>query len=207
MDTSELLELIDKLNSYIDAKFVSLDNSIPTEIKVRYRKLCEIIDRCNEINIPIPDNVKAEHAELEANFSMPSKNKEELTQLADTLSDLSKKIRSRLRGQHNTFLTRSSPKKLKVTFPDGTTIFDIKAADVFVQALQHIGLERIAELKSIRIKGHPLVSLQRNPNGGRALRKIDNYFIETHSSTEQKAMFIRRIAKELNIDVKVEISE
>ena len=207
MNNFDPFEALSKLNAYIEERLRSLKTSPSIEAKSRHRKVCEIIDRCNDLNIPIPDEIKAEEENLTNMIALPSKERQELEALKDEFVSLAKKIKYSLKGMHKRKLTsgpKAPPKKLRVTFSGGIVFAETSATDTFIKTLQYIGLKHISELKEIVLAGYPLVSAQKNESG-RRVRHIEGYFIETHSSTAQKAKFIQRIANLLEINLSVEI--
>ena len=93
---------------------------------------------------------------------------------------------------------------LRVIFPDGTEIANRNATLTFVQAIKKIGIERVVQLKM----GRELVREDTNFSGKSARPvSIENYYIDTHSSTSEKKMYLDKISQQLNLNLKVEISE
>jgi len=212
MDSYDPLEIVYQLRVWVEKSlenYSSLDAATLVEAKARYRTVIEIINGLEKLLIPTPEDINLEKANLENILKVPSEEKGKLTVLAKELSSLAIDIKRQLRVMRSpktTEGTKAPPKGLQVTFPDGVVFCESTATKTFIRTLQHIGLERVSELQSIRILGHPLVSTQKNESAGNA-REIDGYYIETLSSTETKAKYIRGIASNLNIDIIVNVIE
>lgn len=208
MENYDPLETVDQLRAWADKSLSSLrtDTVRMAAAKRRYRTVMKVVDQLERLNIPISEDIISEKETLEE-LIRTSNEMGRLTSLAKELSSLAKDINHQLRGERGsrTNKGRRGPRKhLRVSFHDGTVIHESRAVDTFVKAIQHIGLRRIAKLETIRAHGHPLVSTIRNESS-RGIRELDGYFVETHSSTTDKARFIKRIADALRIDVSVDV--
>lgn len=200
MENYDPLAGIAQIKEWVDESFVSLKAASLAETKARYRGVIRVIGQLHKLGIPIPDALKAEKEDLEEFLNVPKEHERKLTSLAQELSSLAQDINHQLEDK------RRRPTRLEVMFPDGTVICEDKAIDTFVKSLQYIGLKRIAELQSIKQYGHPLVSTQRNESSrARSVRELDGYFIDTRSSTKQKARYLQYIADALRIDIAVDI--
>lgn len=91
---------------------------------------------------------------------------------------------------------------LRITFPDGYILQRPRGADCFTEALQRLGLERVAEL-NIRESGVPLVG--RVKDRRYTQRHVDGWYVVTHSNTLRKKTTLHDIATRLGIKLKVEI--
>lgn len=206
------LVMIADLRTWIEERFRSLeaassDEAKKDEARARYREVVDVIRRLERLQHPVSKKTRAEKAELEEFLHTLNEDENQLTVLAEELSSLVKDIKGRLRdirGRKTPRGVKSMPKRLRVEFPDGTIFCENKAVDTFVQALNHIGLERVLEL-SIKLNRHPLVSTRRLEQV-RAARELNGYFIETHSSTDQKARCIEKIADALRIELSVSVN-
>ena len=203
MNNYDPLETANQLTTWVEESLSSLNTASLAEAKARYHDIKKLITQHEELHIPISENIKTEKETLEASIGASEK----LTSLARELSSLAKHINSQLRNMPRPGTRRGGiarPKKLRVEFADETVICENKAVDTFIRFLRHIGLERVSELQSIKSLGHPLVSTEKN-NAARQARETDGYFIETNSSTKQKAEYIRRVARQLHIQISVDI--
>jgi len=203
MNNLDSFEILDKLRCQIEKELTSLDDSVISEAQLRRRKVHEIIAKCDELGIPVPFEIKSEQETLECIIS----TRQKFIRLADDLSTLSKNIKDQLKNrvpQKRAAIPRSAPKKLYVTFSDGAVFSEGTATNVFISTLQHIGFRQISELEYIQVAGYPLVSTRKNKSG-RQICEMEGYYIEAHSSTEQKANFIRRIANECGVDLNVDV--
>ena len=180
------------------------------EAKARYQEVIGIIRQLEKLHLPVSDEIKSEKAALEDSLRAPNEDEDQLTVLARELSSLAKDIQLRAKQIQKTPSggVKAPPKRLRVEFSDGTIIDENKAADTFIHAIRHIGLQRVSELP-IKKFGHPLVSTRMPkyelPHYTKTLREIDGYFINTYSGTNQKAQYIKRIADTLQMDISVSI--
>ena len=204
MDNYNPFQMVHQLRAWVEESLSSPD-TVPLETATtRYREIIKVIDQLKKLDIPISPDIKSEKKSLEE-FISASKKIKKLTDLSNELSTLARDIDRHLKKLKGG--KTSSPKKLRVVFPDGTVIFENKAVDTFIKSFQYIGLEHVSELKSIRSHGgHPIVSRKENESAGQ-VRKIDGYFIETHSGTEQKARYIQDVAKALHLEISVELTD
>lgn len=209
MDSLDPFDMVSQLQHWIENTFSCFEEniSVSAEAKKRYQIVIEIIKRCEQLNMPIPDEVMFEKANIEEIFNASRVKKEQLSGIAKALSTLADSINHKLsstRSPQKRTGTRRPNRALRITFPDGTVVEGSNAANTFINTIEYIGLERVSELRSIRSYGHPLVSSEQNEHARNA-HKIRGYYIETHSSTKRKASYIRRIAEELNIDITIEL--
>lgn len=113
---------------------------------------------------------------------------------------------------HKTYGTRKvvkgeiAPKTiLRVTMPDGSVIAKPTAKDTFVDAIVAIGIERVRPL-GVKFCKIPIISNTRDKKYGKAQRDVGNgWLILHHSSTADKKKMLDKIAKALNLNLKVEI--
>lgn len=93
---------------------------------------------------------------------------------------------------------------LAITFPDGTRICESVAARSFVMAIEKVGVERVKQL-DMNVCGVPLIATQRIDRYGKSQWPCGKFYVMTHSSTESKKEALQRIAKELSLQLRVEI--
>ena len=206
MEHFEALELIRQLRTWVDKTLSSLTDIPLAEARVRYRKVTNVMAQINDLHMPIPEDIRAEKETLEELISMSSE-RDKLVSLAKELSSLARDINHRLRGTQSSVTPlggKAPPKILRVTFSDGKVICERTASSTFIRTLQHIGLERVAELRSIRRYGHPIVSNRRNESGG-MIHEVDGFYVETRTATKDKATLLERIEQELGIGISVEM--
>ena len=207
------LVMIEKLKIWVKERFRALQSASSDgendAAKARYREVVDVIRRLEKLQVPVPEEIRSEKAALEEFLYASNEDENQLTILAKELSSLAKNIRGRLQDIRHQKTPRGSnvpPKQLRVEFPDGTIACENKATDTFVQVLDYIGLKRVSELPIKRF-GCPLVSTRKQESASMYLmaRELNGYFIQTTSSTDQKAKFIQRIAKKLDIKITVNI--
>ena len=90
---------------------------------------------------------------------------------------------------------------LKITF--GSVIECNKASETFRQFVLMVGIEKVRSL-NYKYNKMPLVSNTLDDKYSQVPLN-DGWYLMTHSSTKKKKYQIERIAKELHIDIKVEI--
>jgi hypothetical protein len=100
---------------------------------------------------------------------------------------------------------RNSRSKLRITFSDGTVFCDTSATRTMMQAIEHIGIEKVKSLgmESCHI---PLISNQIVPKYKEWLKPIgDGYYLMTQSNTDQKFLQLTAIKNQLNLDFNIEM--
>jgi len=131
--------------------------------------------------------------------------------IADVLPD-AVEIKPDPEVQHKTYGSRNvgkgdiAPKtRLRVIMPNGQVITHAKAKDTFIEAILTIGIERVRSL-GLKFCKIPIISNTRDKKYGRAQHDVGNgWMILTHSSTADKKKILDKIAKALNIKLRVEI--
>lgn len=89
--------------------------------------------------------------------------------------------------------------------PDGTTIEHKAAKDTFVEVIQKIGVECVRPI-GLKFCKVPIVSNNRDAKYGKAQVPVEGgWLILTHSSTYDKKKQLDKIAKALDLNLKVEV--
>lgn len=119
------------------------------------------------------------------------------------LLPLSKHIETKKsQKQHIVVNPRSS---LRVTFPNGKVIQEGKALSTFISALEEIGLQKVSDL-NISLDRQNFVTRAPVENGTHASwHRVGNWFVNTHSSSSDKARYLRKISNALHLNLKIEI--
>lgn len=94
--------------------------------------------------------------------------------------------------------------KFRVTFPDLSVIEETKATETLAKTIDKIGVERVLGLGLI-LNGEPFISETPSQKYPSASKKIEKYFVSTHSSTSSKVSTLKKIMKLLSIDAKIEV--
>ena len=197
MDDYDPIKAVRKLRAWVEESLSSQNTGTLASAMKRYREITKVIDQLQRLGISVSEDIISEKKVLEQLI-----NASELRGLANELLTLARDINRHLGKLEG---GKAPAQKLRVTFPDGAVIFEKKAVDTFVNSLRYIGLDLVAELQSVRSHGgHPIVSRERNESAG-MVREVDGYFIETKSSTEQKARHIKDVAKALRIEISVDL--
>jgi len=106
------------------------------------------------------------------------------------------KVKIENRGRFCTF---------SVTFADGTTVACDNACETFVNAIRHVGLQRVIDA-GFAYSGEPLVSKRRHEKYASQSRKTpEGYYIQTHSSTNSKVRTLERLFLVLGVEAMVEL--
>ena len=105
-------------------------------------------------------------------------------------------------------IKRSPQKGLNVYFGDDIHIYDRKASTTFCLALDKMGLDK-AEKLNITNDGDPLISKKEQKGPNAVPHKVGNtgYYVNTHSGTRQKKLWLEKIAKALGINIEVVVSD
>lgn len=78
------------------------------------------------------------------------------------------------------------------------------STETFLSAIKALGPEQVANLKDIRMEGMPLVVSSMDCR--MQMRRLgEGWFVCTHMPTKSKKSFLERIAKQLNVKIKVEM--
>lgn len=97
---------------------------------------------------------------------------------------------------------RSAPKKLVVTFDDGTTICEGSSSVTFAQCIERIGVEKIKSLGLERY-GLPLLSAVKSEKYSSV--QIGDMHLITHFNAEDKRAILRSIGRLIGISLNVSI--
>ena len=98
---------------------------------------------------------------------------------------------------------KSPALSLRVTI-NRKKIQEKNATETFLSAINAIGPERVASLKDICIEGFPLVVASMDCR--MQMRQLSKgWFVCTHVPTKSKKSLLERIAKQLDVNIKVEI--
>jgi hypothetical protein len=118
-------------------------------------------------------------------------------------NDFDLTIRNRVQlSEQSGFLERSPKSAMIVRFVDGTIIDCATAAETFVRAIEHIGLERVKNLGMVLNK-HPLVS--QYPDKNYSQIKSGAFFVGTHASNLAKKRLLEEIAGRLKIKMEISV--
>jgi len=104
---------------------------------------------------------------------------------------------------------RGKKQRLKVTFDDGTEICDVSATITMMQAIDKIGVERVAAL-GMEVCHVPLVSKEITPRYAEWTKEIKpgcGWYLMAQSDTKQKYMQLKSIFAQLEIGAKIEIGD
>ena len=98
--------------------------------------------------------------------------------------------------------SKSAKTILRVTMPNGRVIQRPTAAQAMADVIYEIGIEKINAL-GYKVCGVDLVSRYKHEKYGQT--SIGNYYICTHSNTENKKRLLMQIAKDIGITLQIEI--
>lgn len=104
-------------------------------------------------------------------------------------------------------IPRESPKKMRVTFPDGEVICYKRVVNTFIDTIKKIGPERVASL-GLEVRHHPLVSREKIGLFKDNSRPIDDeWYVITESDTAQKYLQLMSISTQLGLGLNIEMAE
>ncbi len=102
---------------------------------------------------------------------------------------------------------RGKKQRLRVTFADGVVICDVNATTTMMQAIEKLGIERVASL-GMEVCHVPLVSREIVPRYAPWTKEFgDGWYLMAQSDTKQKYMQMKTIVAQLDEDAKVEIGD
>lgn len=102
---------------------------------------------------------------------------------------------------HRNHRTRNAPQtRLRVTMPDGTVIEHPKATDTWIEVILELGPDRV-----LKVDEGQIISTTPNFRRGRPEVQHGQYYISKDYSTSRKKELLDRIAKDLGVQLKVEI--
>ena len=104
---------------------------------------------------------------------------------------------------------KNASKRLRVRFPDGTTVCQSKAIDTYKEVLCRIGLQRVHSL-GLTHAGYNLVGKeQRQSNKNPMLwqHKVDDWYIYVNLSNGRKMHCLKAISDELHLGLRIDVVE
>lgn len=100
---------------------------------------------------------------------------------------------------------RATKKLLRVTMPDGTVICHKSATMTFIEALAGIDSSDYARI-SLEICHLPLLCTEIYPRYKKWMKPLkDGWYVNAQSDTDQKYMQLQSIAKQLGINMEIEV--
>jgi polyhydroxyalkanoate synthesis regulator phasin len=207
MSDNNPFDMIEDIRSWVNNELEGIEIPNNDQLNDRYNKIVKIIKMSEKESLPVSQELLNEKKQIEEDlkdFALSDEELQEVLSVAEKLSELSKQIKKQVNQLKNPGKQeKKSPTIMCVKFNDGTVIQKDNAVDTFLEALEYIGLEKIASQTNIIAQGHALVSRKKNLRP--SAKEIDGYYIETHSSTKQKKRWLERIAEKLNIGIECEI--
>jgi len=97
---------------------------------------------------------------------------------------------------------KSSPKKIKVTFPSGEILNYSNVTETFVNTIIKIGVENVRKL-NLKSLGVDFISTVKHPRYHQ--RQIGKYYIMVKTSTLNKHRYLQEINRRLNLGLKIEL--
>lgn len=102
---------------------------------------------------------------------------------------------------------RAKRKRIKVTFVDGTEFCDANATTTMIQAIEKIGIERVAAL-GMEVCHIPLVAQEVNQKYASWIKPMSNgWHLMAQSDTKQKYMQLKSIMKQISTEAIVELGD
>lgn len=104
------------------------------------------------------------------------------------------------------FTIRNASVGFSVKFGDGTVIREADAKTTMVEAIRHIGFERVAAFRGVSFVGYPLVGKQKRPllkPNDKWQEKIGEWYVYTNLANDRKIRVLNDLAKFLHIDISI----
>jgi hypothetical protein len=179
--------------------------------------ICKFNELIHSLN-HFADDIKIACAEasLEGDFKLVAKLSNDSLKIQGTLKEVislsnswSKGLARPTHDKNNqgneikkTYFSKKPPTRLCVTIA-GKQILEKKAADTFVSAIEHMGIERVSKL-SKNLSGIPLLSKVQS-TGYHTQKQSGSWYITTHSSTKNMKIILEEIGRSLRIPIQVKI--
>lgn len=98
---------------------------------------------------------------------------------------------------------KSPAQVLRVTI-NRKQIQEKNSTETFLACIKMFGAERVAALPDVKVEGLPLVVPTKDIR--LQMRQLDkHWFVCTHMPTKSKKSFLERIAKQLGVNMKIEL--
>jgi hypothetical protein len=198
-----LQRLRDWVNDSLD-EALNQQNKVSDDLRKKYTDLLKTIRILESQSLDIPREVRERRLSYENALSNEGEEIKNILDMSKDILSLSKEIKYRIKKanklKHGT--KRGPSTKLKVRFENGPLIQETTASKTFIEALDYMGLEKVADLRIICRK-QPLVSKE-EPVGD-PKKTVNGYDITLKNSTKNKADYLEQIAKELGYDIIVDI--
>lgn len=102
---------------------------------------------------------------------------------------------------------RAKKRRIKVLFADGTEFCDSNATTTMIQAIEKIGVERVASL-GLEVCHIPLVAQEVNQKYASWTKPMSNsWYLMAQSDTKQKYMQLKSIITQLSIEATVQLGD
>lgn len=205
-----------EVNKLLCISYEKIEKLEATRIQVKLEEAWKthFDDICNAVTLNLSPKVKNVNTEeirkfvsqklsSDENLLNTTKHTTDISQISIVNTPVPSSQPPSISTTSNPTAIRKFPRTLKVTFPDGKTIFSSMAKDVFLQTIATIGAEQVMKI-GLMISGFPLISLQRNSKyDSHAIN--DEYHVLTNSNTDAKAKYLETISEKLNLGLVIEI--
>lgn len=176
---SKLVRTIESFTAFIEKSFAPTADELAKESAVQ--KLCTELTGFNDLNEEVKKALLDREIKIQRNAVKTPK---------ETI----------VRQSGN----KKTPLLLRVIFSDGTEIAENKATHTFIKTIEKIGIQRVFKLKM----GREIIREDTNFKGNSVkLKKCENYYIDIHSSTYEKKMYLDKISQQLKLNLKVQTLE
>lgn len=187
--------LIDKYKEYCKKKDSQRKRKNDDLRKNQAKELIDFLKRIKENHLESfandQQNDIVQNVPMVSNVSNPEKN--DVTPMKTEPHKSTKKVKNPTKG-------------LKVTFADGSIVWEKSAIDTLIKTLRIIGFERVSKVENTMHAGYPLVSQEMRPTepGRIWQRKCDEWYIYSYTSNERKIADLRKISDFYNLNLKIE---
>lgn len=107
-------------------------------------------------------------------------------------------------------IRKKSPKSQLKVIIDGKVFYERKAKDTFVKTIEYMSIEQAQNIITVQANGNPFISKNKpkvSGSGNPNYEKVGNYYIVTHFSNDKKRTILEKIAKNIGVEIQVEIIE
>ena len=193
-------------NAKEDYKNVSKTREAKANIPIAWQKLIEdkdemLIDVVSE-RVESLYGFKPSQGQI-INFLLSLEPKLHLPPIGTTPGSGASKGKKKIKQQEQSI--KYSPKaKIKVTFPDGTSICLNKVADTMVEVIKKIGVEKVKSL-NMQMYGYSLISDRKYGQEKYNWSEINsNCYVLTHSNTDKKISQLNEMNESLKMGLRIE---
>lgn len=200
-DKSELSQVPIRFQESIKTAIVSKENKL-IELNEQLKKLNEIfrVERLNKIVREFENYIN----QFFENYRFAEEgDKEHLQSQIFIDFENGKAVVSLTNEDENLIRRKLNKEKIRITFPNGTSIEELKTTDSFTKAIVAIGISKVEQL-NIRVLKLPLIGKIKSEKYQQR-EILPNTYLVTQISNEKKIEILENISERLSLNMNVEI--